>query len=158
MQKLSFFAIIYIGDFMTFASRERFKERKYSYMKKKELDEENPLLKLGKIIVFSPLLVFGTIGQIIDKNNNKKTINNVTKGKIYKKSVCIIANRHIHINTRDKKDFYEDQIVSVKINNNIINNVHIKIADNFALALHINKDDAQNNNIESGDIALFKED
>ena len=80
------------------------------------------------------------------------------KGKIYKKSVCIIANRHIHINTRDKKDFYEDQIVSVKINNNIINNVHIKIADNFALALHINKDDAQNNNIESGDIALFKED
>ena len=58
----------------------------------------------------------------------------------------------------DKKDFYEDQIVSVKINNNIINNVHIKIADNFALALHINKDDAQNNNIESGDIALFKED
>ena len=40
-------------------------------MKKKELDEENPLLKLGKIIVFSPLLVFGTIGQIIDKNNNK---------------------------------------------------------------------------------------
>jgi uncharacterized protein YxeA len=74
------------------------------------------------------------------------------------KSVCIIANRHIHINTRDKKDFYEDQIVSVKINNNIINNVHIKIADNFALALHINKDDAQNNNIESGDIALFKED
>ena len=80
------------------------------------------------------------------------------KGKIYKKSVCIIANRHIHINTRDKKDFYEDQIVSVKINNNIINNVHIKIADNFALALHINKDDAKNNNIESGDIALFKED
>ena len=80
------------------------------------------------------------------------------KGKIYKKSVCIIANRHIHINTRDKKDFNEDQIVSVKINDKIINNVHIKISDNFALALHINKDDAQNNNIESGDIALLKED
>ena len=78
------------------------------------------------------------------------------KGKIYKKSVCIIANRHIHINTRDKKDFNEDQIVSVKINDKIINNVHIKISDNFALALHINKDDAQNNNIESGDIALLK--
>lgn len=80
------------------------------------------------------------------------------KGKIYKKSACIIANRHIHINTRDKNNFYEDQIVSVKINNNIINNVHIKIADNFALALHINKDDAQNNNIESKNVALLKED
>lgn len=80
------------------------------------------------------------------------------KGKIYKESCCIIANRHIHLNTKDKGSHYEDQIVSVTINNQIINNVHIKIADNFALALHINKDDAQNNNIESKDIAILKED
>ena len=116
MQKLSFFAIIYIGDFMTFASRERFKERKYSYMKKKVLDEENPLLKLGKIIVFSPLLVFGTIGQIIDKNNNKKTINNATKNKI---------NNNVDNNiiiTKKNKEYIKENIMSTqekKSNNNI---------------------------------------
>ena len=101
---------------MTFASRERFKERKYSYMKKKELDEENPLLKLGKIIVFSPLLVFGTIGQIIDKNNNKKTINNVTKNKI---------NNNVDNNiiiTKKNKEYIKENIMSTqekKSNNNI---------------------------------------
>ena len=57
------------------------------------------------------------------------------KGKIYKKSVCIIANRHIHINTRDKKDFYEDQIVSVKINNNIINNVTLLEENDIAMII-----------------------
>ena len=116
MQKLSFFVIIYAGDFMTFASRERFKERKYSYMKKKELDEENPLLKLGKVIVFSPLLVFGTIGQIIDKNNNKKTINDATKNKI---------NNNVDNNiiiTKKNKEYIKENIMSTqekKSNNNI---------------------------------------
>lgn len=80
------------------------------------------------------------------------------KGKITKDNICIIANRHIHINTKDNKNFKEDDIVKVKVNNTILDNVHIKIADNFALALHINKDDAQNNNIESGDIAILEED
>ena len=80
------------------------------------------------------------------------------KGEITKQNICIIANRHIHINTRDNKCFKEDQIVSVVINNTIIDNIHIKIADNFALALHINKDDAIKNNIEKGSIAILKED
>lgn len=85
-------------------------------MKKKELDEENPLLKLGKIIVFSPLLVFGTIGQIIDKNNNKKTINNVTKNKI---------NNNVDNNiiiTKKNKEYIKENIMSTqekKSNNNI---------------------------------------
>lgn len=79
-------------------------------------------------------------------------------GELYKKNVCIIANRHIHINTRDKNNFKEDQIVSVKIDDKILDNIHIKIGDNYAYALHINKDDAQNNNIENGSIAILKED
>lgn len=79
------------------------------------------------------------------------------KGEINKKNVCIIANRHIHINTRDKNNLYEDQIVSVVINNKKINDVHIKISDNYEKALHINKDDAINNQIDSGDVAILKE-
>ena len=80
------------------------------------------------------------------------------KGKLYKENVCIIANRHIHINTRDKGSFKEDQIVKVDINGNELDNVHIKIKDTFAPALHINKDDARKNNIENGAVVIIKED
>jgi len=80
------------------------------------------------------------------------------KGELNKKNICIIANRHIHINTRDKESFKEDQIVKVDINGKILDNVHIKIGDNYALSLHINKDDAKKNNIESGAVGIIKED
>ena len=79
------------------------------------------------------------------------------KGKINKKNVCIIANRHIHINTRDKKNFKEDQIVSVTVGDKVLDNIHIKIGDNYSTALHINKDDAINNDIENGSIGFLKE-
>jgi len=80
------------------------------------------------------------------------------KGELYKENVCIIANRHIHINTRDKGNLEEDQIVKVDINGKELDNVHIKIKDTFASALHINKDDARNNNIENGAVVIIKED
>lgn len=80
------------------------------------------------------------------------------KGELNKKNVCIIANRHIHINTRDKGNFKEDQIVKVEIDGKVLEDVHIKIGDNYALALHINKDDAKNNNIEGGRVGIIKED
>lgn len=80
------------------------------------------------------------------------------KGELHKKNICIIANRHIHINTRDKNNFKEDQIVKVKVGDKLLGNVHIKIGDSYALALHINKDDAIKNNIESGVVGIIKED
>ena len=80
------------------------------------------------------------------------------KCELNKKNVCIIANRHIHINTRDKGDFKEDQIVSVDVSGIVLDNVHIKKGDNYSLALHINKDDAKINNIESGAVGIIKED
>lgn len=80
------------------------------------------------------------------------------EGYIKKKNICIIANRHIHINTRDKGNFKEDQIVKVSIDGKLLDNVHIKINDNYALSLHINKDDARKNNIESGAVGIIKED
>lgn len=78
------------------------------------------------------------------------------KGEIRKENSCIIANRHIHINTRDAKDFKDDEIVSIKYNNLILDNVHIKIGDSYALAFHINKDDAVKNNIENGGIVVLR--
>ena len=105
---------------MTFTIREKFKERKYSYIKKKELDEENSLLKLGKLIIFSPLLVFGTIGQIIDKNNNKKIIDKFDKNKINKD-----INNNIDNNirsTKQNKEYVKEKKIYVhtsESNNNI---------------------------------------
>lgn len=80
------------------------------------------------------------------------------KGELNKKNVCIIANRHIHINTREKGNFREDQIVKVEVSGKVLDNVHIKISDSYALAMHINKDDARENNIESGVVGIIKED
>ena len=80
------------------------------------------------------------------------------KGEIHKKNVCIIANRHIHINTRDKENFKDGQIVKVEVGDRVLDNVHIKVGDSYALALHINKDDAKTNNIECGEVGIIKED
>lgn len=80
------------------------------------------------------------------------------KGELNKKNICIIANRHIHINTRDKGNFKENQTVRVEIAGKVLDNVHIKIDDSYALELHINKDDAIKNNIESGVVGIIKED
>ena len=92
--------------------------------------------------------------------NNSETITIIgPNGSITKDNVCIIANRHIHINSRDKNKFTEDEIVKVKINDYILNDVHIKIDDNYENAFHINKDDAQNYNIENNMIGIIiKED
>lgn len=60
---------------MAFAKRSKFKERKYSYIRKKEIEEEKILPKVCKIILYSPLLLLGIIGKTIDKNSTKEKIN-----------------------------------------------------------------------------------
>ncbi len=92
-----------------------------------------------------------------DLDNSERITIIGPKGEITKDNICIIANRHIHINSKDNKKFKEDETVNVQYNNIIFDNVHIKIADNYALAFHINKDDAINNGIENGSIVILKE-
>ena len=92
-----------------------------------------------------------------DLENSEKITIIGPKGELTKDNICIIANRHIHINSKDNKLFKEDELVSVQYNDIVIDNVHIKIADDYALAFHINKDDALNNNIENGSIVILKE-
>ena len=84
-----------------------------------------------------------------DLNNSEEITIIGPKGQITKKNICIIANRHIHINSRDKDKFKDDEIVKVKVGDIILDNVHIKISDSYSTSFHINKDDALNNNITS---------
>lgn len=92
-----------------------------------------------------------------DLDNSERITIIGPNGEITRNNICIIANRHIHINTEDRKDFKEDEIVKVLFQDKVLDNVHIKIADNYALAFHINKDDAINNGIENGSIVILKE-
>ncbi len=79
-------------------------------------------------------------------------------GKELKKDFgCIIAQRHIHMSSRDafKLGFENEQIVKIKINGEkggILHNVVIKTNDNFVLELHIDTDDANAHLVKTGDI------
>jgi len=72
-------------------------------------------------------------------------------GKIFKKNCCIRANRHIHCNKLDNIGHNNNDIVTVMFNGKLIDEVHIKEKDSYVLELHIDKDDAREFGIETGD-------
>ncbi len=75
------------------------------------------------------------------------------KGKYEAVNSTIVSNRHIHMSSEDLKAFNKNKgdIVSVKCENGIIlDNVTIKSDETCKLEMHINKDDAENLNIETG--------
>ena len=72
-------------------------------------------------------------------------------GKIYKKNCCIRATRHIHGNKYDLPNHNNRDIVSVKFNGKVIDNVHIKMKDDYVLELHLDRTDASMYGIENGD-------
>lgn len=78
------------------------------------------------------------------------------KGEIFAKNSCIIAARHIHINSREYPNLNTGDIVSVRTKDSIIDNVHIKKADDYSLELHIDKDDSLRFGLGNGDIVTLE--
>ena len=78
------------------------------------------------------------------------------KGKIYKENCCIRATRHIHCNKSELPEHNNGDIVSVKYNNQVINDVHIKMKDSFTLELHVDRTDATSYGMENGDYIDFE--
>jgi putative phosphotransacetylase len=79
------------------------------------------------------------------------------KGVIELKEGCIIANRHIHINSEEaqKRGLVGKTKVRVNINGpkgGILNNVMLKNSDNYIFELHIDTDDANAHLIKQGDM------
>ena len=72
-------------------------------------------------------------------------------GKIYKENCCIKANRHIHCNKLSLYGHNNRDIVSVKYNDKVIDNVHIKMKDEYELEMHIDRTDAKIFGLENGD-------
>lgn len=77
-------------------------------------------------------------------------------------NACIIANRHIHVNTKDlsKYDFYPGKSVRVKVDGirgGILDNVLVKSKDNYNLELHLDTDEANAFGLKNGDIVEIME-
>ena len=76
---------------------------------------------------------------------------------------CIIANRHIHINPKEAKEYGLEGIEKVRIKiegekAGIIDNVHIRVDENFKFELHIDTDDGNAFNVKTGDeLEIIKE-
>jgi putative phosphotransacetylase len=76
--------------------------------------------------------------------------------KIVCKNCCIIANRHIHVNSRDvhKYGLFPDKAVRVRVRGDrggILDNILIKVKDNYNLELHLDTDEANAMGISNGD-------
>ena len=72
-------------------------------------------------------------------------------GKIFKKNCCIRANRHIHCNKTENIGHNNSDIVSVSFNGKTIGDVHIKMKDSYVLEFHIDKCDALEFGLNTGD-------
>ena len=72
-------------------------------------------------------------------------------GRVFKENCCIIANRHIHCNKLDNIGHTNGDIVSLNINGKVMNDVHIKEKDSYVLELHIDKCDAMEYGLNTGD-------
>lgn len=73
------------------------------------------------------------------------------KGKMFKKNCCIRANRHIHCNKLDNIGHTNGDIVQIMVNGKIMDDVHIKEKDSYVLELHIDKDEAMEYGLNTGD-------
>ena len=67
---------------------------------------------------------------------------------------CIIANRHIHLNKEEQNKYRLNNPCTVKINTEkpaILENVYLKIDDNYNLELHLDTDDGNATLLKTGD-------
>lgn len=77
------------------------------------------------------------------------------------KNCCILANRHIHLNSNDLKGLADGQKVSVKVlgdRGGIMDNVIVKTKDTFSFELHIDTDEANAFGLKNGDEVEIQED
>lgn len=92
-----------------------------------------------------------------DLYNSENIVIIGSKGEIVAHNSCIIATRHIHILPEQIKEYglENKNIVSVRLSGEkggIINNVHLKIADNSFFEMHLDTDDANAHLVKNGDI------
>lgn len=78
------------------------------------------------------------------------------KGIVELQEGCIIASRHIHLNREEalKYGLEHGSVVRVQVGGEkggILDNVHVKLKDNFVFELHLDLDDANAHLLKNGD-------
>lgn len=78
------------------------------------------------------------------------------KGTLIIDKGCIVTERHIHMTPNDAKNYevIDGQIVKVKVNSvkgGILDNVYVRVREDFALDMHIDVDDSNAFAIKNGD-------
>lgn len=78
------------------------------------------------------------------------------KGTVRIEDGCIVAKRHIHMNSRDSEELgIGEGIVSVRIAGEragILENVDVRVRDDFHFEMHIDTDEANALGIKNGDL------
>ncbi|MCL2569665.1 MAG: phosphate propanoyltransferase [Firmicutes bacterium] len=82
------------------------------------------------------------------------------KGEVKIDSGVIVAQRHIHMDTKTAKDngFKDGQIISVKFGGSrggTLNNTVVRVHDNFAPAVHIDSDEGNALGFCSGEVEIL---
>ncbi len=89
--------------------------------------------------------------------NGSETIRIVgPKGSIVANNSVIISNRHIHMTKEDliKYDLDQNKMYKIKVEGEkggILDNVHLRVSDNFSFELHLDTDDANAFLLNTGD-------
>ena len=98
----------------------------------------------------------------VASSGNLEDASNITiinGSNMIERKCCIIQNRHIHLNKEEQlkyklfKDVYEIRVGGVK--GVILENVHLKVNDNFKFELHLDTDDANCCLLKNGEINLI---
>lgn len=82
-----------------------------------------------------------------DLDNSESVVLESEMGSVKVDKCCILAHRHIHMGTKEATElgYKNGDVVSVKIDGEragILENVKIRIKDNFKLELHLDTDEA----------------
>lgn len=101
-----------------------------------------PVRESGDLKESSPITIVGPCGEVC-----------LNEG-------CIIASRHIHITNKEVVEFGLQGVekVSVKVlgeKGGILDNVSLKVNDNYAFELHLDTDDANAHLIKQGDTGII---
>lgn len=77
-------------------------------------------------------------------------------GKVLLDKGCIIASRHIHLNKEEALGYglQDGSVVKVRVNGikgGVMDNVHVKLKDDFVFEMHIDLDDANAHLLNNGD-------
>lgn len=90
-----------------------------------------------------------------DTKNSEDIIVIGPNGQVFLKSSCILAERHVHINTKDQEKYgvLDGELVKVRVEGprSATLDAHVKVSENGFFEFHIDRDEGNALLLENGD-------